>query len=76
MHTLLLKRRSDSTHTSLNMGPTGFDGEIKSNASMRGVVSSTSLNKLSQNVIGRNCHSQANTNVIPLRHMPSAAVAA
>lgn len=57
------------------MGPTGFDGEIKSNASMRGVVSSTSLNKLSQNVIGKTCHSQAKDNVLALYPMHSAVVA-
>jgi len=59
------------------MGSTGFDGKSKSNVSMRGVVSSTSPNKLAQNVIGKTCHSQAgNHNVLALRPMPMAAVAA
>ena len=57
------------------MGPTGFDGKIKSNASMRGVGSSTSINKLSQHAIGKTCHSQAN--VLKFEScLPMAAVAA
>lgn len=76
MHTFIFYSLCASAH--LDMGPTGFDGEIKSNASMRGVVSSTSPNKLSQNVIGTTCHSKANRdNVLALYSpMHTAAVAA
>jgi len=36
------------------MGSTGFDDKFRCNVSMRGVVSSTSYNKLSLYIIGNN----------------------
>jgi len=46
------------------MGPTGFDDKLRNNVSMRGVVSSTSTNKLAANLSGKKLTTSKNNALV------------